>query len=54
MDVNPETSKNSLHHTVYKEKEFYFCSPFCKAAFVEEPENFIVKWSKNYKKKFKP
>lgn len=52
MDVDPQTNKNSFHHTVYEGKEFYFCSPFCKAAFLENPESYLEKGSKNYKNGF--
>jgi YHS domain-containing protein len=52
MDVDPQTNRNSLHHAVYKDKEFYFCSPFCKAVFLENPESYTDRGSKNYKNGF--
>lgn len=48
MDVDPKASKDNLHHVVYNGTEYHFCSLFCTAAFVENPEKFI---GKDYRKK---
>lgn len=43
MDVNPEESKEKLLIAEYNGREYYFCSLFCKAAFVGNPEKYIEK-----------
>lgn len=41
MKVDPVECTDSLRNINYKEKNYYFCSPFCKAAFIEDPERYI-------------
>ena len=42
MKVDPLECTDSLHNINYKEKNYYFCSPFCKAAFSEDPERYLT------------
>ena len=37
MDVDIETADL---YTDYKGKRYYFCNPYCKAAFEKEPESY--------------
>ena len=43
MKVDPLECEESLRTLSYKEKNYYFCSPFCKAAFSEEPELYLAR-----------
>jgi YHS domain-containing protein len=40
MKIDPAVHTDSLHTIKYKEKNFYFCSPFCTATFSEDPERY--------------
>jgi YHS domain-containing protein len=40
MKVDLAEHDDSLHTLKYEEKDYYFCSPFCIAAFLEDPERY--------------
>jgi len=40
MKVIPDTDGDSLHRLKYNGEDYYFCSPFCTAAFLEDPERY--------------
>jgi len=40
MKIDPAEHGDSLHTFQYKEKDYYFCSPFCTATFSDDPERY--------------
>lgn len=49
MEVDPEECKNNLRHVILNGKVYYFCSPFCTAAFLEDPSKYTEENKKNNK-----
>jgi len=43
----PEEKDRILFSAPHKEKMYYFCSPFCTAAFLDDPERYIKSESNN-------
>jgi YHS domain-containing protein len=42
MEVQiPETNELDLKSATFKGSKYYFCSPFCTAAFINSPSRFI-------------
>ena len=42
MMVDPSECTDLLRSISYKEKDYYFCSPFCTAVFTEDPERYLT------------
>ncbi len=40
MKVDLAEHGDSLHRLKYNGEDYYFCSPFCTAAFLEDPERY--------------
>lgn len=45
--TKPDKENLQLLSTSYSEKMFYFCSPFCTATFLDNPERYISKGDVN-------
>lgn len=41
MRVDPERARARGLHTRRRDEDHYFCSPGCKAAFEQHPEDFV-------------
>ncbi|MBL1215170.1 MAG: YHS domain-containing protein [Ignavibacteriae bacterium] len=47
MEVEiPETDDLDLKSATYEGNRYYFCSPFCAAAFINSPSRFIDRLKK--------
>jgi len=40
MKIDPSEHSDSLHTINYNRKDYYFCSPFCTAIFLEDPDRY--------------
>ncbi len=43
MKIKPSDYDDNMHSAEYNGTTYYFCSPFCTAAFLENPEQYAKK-----------
>jgi YHS domain-containing protein len=43
MKVDSSKLMDSLHSANFNGQKYFFCSPFCKAAFIDDPELYVGK-----------